>query len=132
MKRLLICLVLLLAGTESALALRCGNNLIAQGDYIEEVRAHCGDPLSIDTYSIFQEKQISFGTRNRFINQNENEGQIIRNTNTGEIFKNETIEVVVEEWFYNFGPRRFTRRLYFENGYLVEIENLRRGLIPRK
>lgn len=130
MLRLSVCLILLFALTESAYALRCGNNLIAYGDYIEEVRAHCGDPLAIDRYSVFLEKQISIASRNRF--ENKEQDQYIRNANTGEIFQNEQIEIVVEEWFYNFGPRKFTRRLYFENGFLVEIENLRRGFIPRR
>lgn len=130
MLRLSISIFLLFVLAESAHALRCGNNLVTHGDYIEEVRAHCGDPLAIDTYSIFLEKQVSITARNRF--ENRESDQLIRNASTGEIFKNEQIEIVVEEWFYNFGPRKFTRRLYFKNGFLVKIETLRRGFIPRR
>ncbi len=130
MKHVFLSLLFLVTISEQAFALRCGNNLVAYGDYIEEVRAHCGDPLAIDTYSIFLEKQVAISSRNRFENRESKE--LIRNVNTGEIFENEQIEIVVEEWFYNFGPRKFTRRLYFENGFLVEIENLRRGFIPRR
>jgi len=130
MKALFIILLLLIASSESALALRCGNNLIAHGDFIEEVRAHCGNPLSIDSYSIFVEKQTAISSRKQL--KTREGAQLIRNSNTGEFFESEQVEILVEEWFYNFGPRKFTRRLYFENGFLVEIENLRRGFIPRR
>ena len=130
MKRIFLSLLFVFAISEQAYALRCGNNIIAYGDYIEEVRAHCGDPLAIDTYSIFLEKQVAITARNLLANRKQH--QLIRNASSGEIFENEQIEIVVEEWFYNFGPRKFTRRLYFENGFLVEIENLRRGFIPRR
>jgi hypothetical protein len=37
------------------------------------------------------------------------------------------IEVPVEEWTYNFGPRRFMRSIRFENGIVTSIETLGYG-----
>jgi hypothetical protein len=36
-------------------------------------------------------------------------------------------EVVVTEYIYNFGPRKFMRRLVFEGGFLVTIESIGYG-----
>ena len=130
MKQAFLSLLFLFTISDPALALRCGTNLVSYGDFIEEVRTHCGDPIVIDAYSIFVEKQTAISSRKQ-INTRENR-QLIRNSRTGEYLEREQVEILSEEWFYNFGPRKFTRRLYFENGFLVEIENLRRGFTPRR
>ncbi len=36
-------------------------------------------------------------------------------------------EVVVEEWTYNFGPRRLMRVIRFENGLVTSIRQLGYG-----
>ena len=36
-------------------------------------------------------------------------------------------EVVVEEWTYNFGPRRLMRQVIFENGFVRSIKQLGYG-----
>ena len=36
-------------------------------------------------------------------------------------------EVVITEYVYNFGPRKFMRRLLFEGGILVSIEKIGYG-----
>ena len=38
-----------------------------------------------------------------------------------------TQEVVMTEYVYNFGPRKFMRRLIFEGGVLVSIETIGYG-----
>lgn len=38
-----------------------------------------------------------------------------------------TQEVVLTEYVYNFGPRKFMRRLIFEGGVLVSIERIGYG-----
>ena len=35
----------------------------------------------------------------------------------------ELIEIPVEMWIYNFGPNKFMRRVRFEDGMVVEIED---------
>ena len=37
------------------------------------------------------------------------------------------VEIPVEIWIYNLGPRRLMRRLRFEDGRLVDIETLDYG-----
>jgi hypothetical protein len=38
-----------------------------------------------------------------------------------------TVEVRIDEWTYDFGPRRFMQRLVFEEGRLVFIQDLGYG-----
>ncbi len=128
MTRILIALFLLLGITESAFALRCGHRLVSEGDYIEEVRYKCGDPLAIDTYTIYREKRISFPGHVRLIKYKDDTHLI--EDGSVRIERGKQIEIVVEEWVYNFGPRRLMRRLRFENGVLRDIEALRYGYLP--
>jgi hypothetical protein len=37
------------------------------------------------------------------------------------------VDIIVEEWVYNFGSSRLQQYLRFENGRLMEIRNLERG-----
>ena len=39
----------------------------------------------------------------------------------------DTVEVPIEEWIYDFGPRRFLQHLLFEQGRLVHVETGERG-----
>ena len=125
MTRIFLGLILLFGIAESAIAFRCGHKLVSEGDYIEQVRDKCGDPMAIDTYTIIREdrilypghyylpkhayphyaKEYDYGTRSRSVH----------------------IEIFVEEWLYNFGPRKLMRRLRFENGILRDIDELDHG-----
>ena len=40
-------------------------------------------------------------------------------------------QVIVTEYIYNFGPRKFMRRLIFEGGVLVTIESIGYGYIEK-
>jgi hypothetical protein len=37
------------------------------------------------------------------------------------------VEVVLDEWIYDLGPRRFIRTVTFENGRVVYVESGERG-----
>ena len=39
----------------------------------------------------------------------------------------ETVQVVIEEWVYNFGSTRFMQLLIFEDGKLREVKDLGYG-----
>lgn len=88
-------------------ALRCGNQLVSTGDSFSEVQHLCGDPEQVNeweeyrTYSVYDRRTDEYIERKRLI--------------------------VITEWIYNFGPRRFMQQLRFENGKLKKIKRLDYG-----
>lgn len=106
MKNLLLMLCLILASTD-ALAFRCGRKLVQIGDYKFDVLAKCGEPEWTDR---------RYGMR----------ASRLRHP-YGALELDQYEEVVIDEWVYNFGPRRFKQFLQFENGVLKKIENLEYG-----
>ena len=103
------------------LALRCGHDLVQPGDYKVDVLDRCGDPDSVQSHyetrasqNYADVKQYYFNNRGRFPNNSLNYGQSYYRD----------VEVLVEEWIYNFGSSRLRKLLRFENGKLVEIESL--------
>lgn len=122
--------LLLICAAESALALRCGHKLVTEGNYIEEVRFRCGDPLVTDTYTIFREQHILYTGHNRLIENRHS--HFVNQADSVAIIQGGHIEIFVEEWVYNFGPHRLMRRLHFENGILRDIESIGRGYLTNK
>lgn len=100
-------IVLSLCCLNSAYAMKCGHNLVVEGDYIEEVLAKCGEPDSVQTHTEVVSRTLRFPYKT--------------------LDTTEYIEIRVEEWIYNFGPSRFQQYLRFENGELVEVKSLGRG-----
>jgi len=90
-----------------AYAMRCGITLVAEGQWTYEVLERCGKPIERHVRTVFQ------------------------GVNTGYAIAGYSAlwSVVVEEWIYDLGPHRLRRLLRFENGQLVAIETLDRGLI---
>jgi len=113
---LLVPLVLLFA--EPAEALRCGNKLVKDGMHEQQVIAICGEPdakrnlgYALRTYSPPVRRRLGPGfTEYRFPGYG--------------VYAQ---EVMITEYVYNFGPRRKMRRLIFEGGMLVRIEDLGYG-----
>jgi hypothetical protein len=100
-------LVLTLCCLDNAFAMRCGHNLVTEGDYKNDVIARCGHPDSIETHTKIVGRTLRFPFRTLDIQEYE--------------------EIQVEEWIYNFGPSRFKQYLRFENGVLEEVKSLGRG-----
>lgn len=117
-KSKLLLLSLCLLFSNAVFALRCGHELVDIGDYKEDVIEKCGEPESIETHIEIRGASDRFGARTRV-----SPGTSI---NLGQQHWTE-IEVVVEEWIYNFGRRRLQKYLRFENGRLKEIKDLGRG-----
>lgn len=88
-----------------ALAMRCGQALIAKGDHAAKLRRFCGDPVSIE---------VRFG-RGLYAGP---ESVYVPGLFT---------DVRIEEWTYNFGPRKLMRKVRLENGVVAAIENLGYG-----
>jgi hypothetical protein len=103
MKIFALPLLLLLFAAPSAFAMRCGNSLITQGMRDFQVRQRCGEPFWTDGYTNVD----IVGAR-------------------GPLERQRTVQYDV--WYYNFGPRRFMRRLLFRDGELLNVETLGYGV----
>ncbi|MBX3250721.1 MAG: DUF2845 domain-containing protein [Myxococcales bacterium] len=93
-----------LAEPTPAHAFYCNQRLVNNGDTRYRVRQLCGEPQDM----ISRVELRSVGVWHRV---------------GGERFRQSvTVEVQIDEWLYDFGRQRFTRRLIFENGRLVRTE----------
>lgn len=119
------CILLLsLFFTDSSFALRCGRFIISPGEYKNEVYNKCGEPDSVESHVERRGSQNS----TVFRQNNNNEGIYYPNNSFsyGQTNYAET-DVIVEEWIYNFGSSRFQQYLRFENGKLLQIQDLGKG-----
>lgn len=107
---LLLCAMLI---ANDAYALRCGSDLVLINDYKWDVLHKCGEPDYVDRYRIIVLRPLP-----RPINIPD--GVPILSTLV-------PTEVEVEEWVYNFGPRKFQQLLEFEDNVLVRIQKLGYG-----
>jgi hypothetical protein len=114
-------LTALLLIAEPAAAFRCGQRLVVDGMHEQQVIAACGEPtarrhLGYTIRSVGIDSRYSYPgwTRSRFPG-----------------YGTFSEEVVVTEFIYNFGPRKFMRRLRFEGGILVAIEAIGRGYVEK-
>jgi len=108
-KKVLLSLGLLfLIVTTDAFAIRCGRQIIDIGAHKIEVLQKCGEPEYTD------ERLGLRGTR-------------WRHPPHGALQIDQYEQVVIEEWIYNFGPRKFKQLLLFENGILKEVHSLNYG-----
>lgn len=109
MTRLFALLLLLMAaGTAQADSFQCGTAVVGIGDTRDQVSAKCGNPSNI-------ERGTAFVPSVAWVN-----GVPVSAGNT-------LIEVPVELWLYNFGPKQVMRRVRFESGRVVAIEILGYG-----
>jgi hypothetical protein len=100
-------MICLLLASADALAFRCGRKLVQVGDYKWDVLETCGEP---------EMAERRYGMR----------GNRLRHP-YGSLELDQFEEVVIDEWVYNFGPRKFRQFLQFENGVLKKIEDLDYG-----
>lgn len=89
-------------------ALRCGGKLVAAGDTRVAVEAKCGPPSDVARRTRLAPAIVWRHGRPYRVGDG-------------------AVEVVVEEWTYNFGPQRFMRRVRFEDGIVVRIDTLGYG-----
>jgi hypothetical protein len=117
-------LLLSLLFAHPAQALYCGNYLIEPGQYKREVQHKCGDPDGIDTH--IEKRAVALSAGLSQFNGNNNQLYPNSAVNIGGQQYLE-VDVIVEEWHYNFGPSRFQQLFRFENGKLVDIKELGYG-----
>lgn len=111
-------LLLVMIGATPAHAFRCGNKIVIENMHEQQVLHVCGEPTSTRHLG-YTVRSISHPRRRSLIS-----GGI---TSRYAGFEYYAQEVVVTEYIYNFGPRKFMRRLVFEGGFLVTIESIGYG-----
>lgn len=87
-------------------ALRCGTRLISEGDHVSRLLRFCGEPYTVETRTARRGAVGNVG---------------------GVVFPGFYEEVLIEEWTYNFGPRRLMRLVRVENGFVADIRQLGYG-----
>lgn len=122
--RICIFLVGTLLLSQPALALRCGAKLISDGTPQGKVLRYCGEPESIQVRTVVRAglpRNRSFGlARYRFDARTRSDSELLFADRAYE-------EFIIEEWTYNFGPRRLMRVIRFENGIVTSIKQLGYG-----
>jgi len=111
-------LLFVFIGATPAHAFRCGNKIVIKDMHEQQVLNVCGEPTSI--------RHLGYALRN--IGRPRRHGLI----SDGIVWRHPGFdyyaqEVVVTEYIYNFGPRKFMQRLVFEGGFLVRIESIGYG-----
>jgi hypothetical protein len=89
-------------------AFRCGSRIVSEGDTRAEVRAKCGEPADVERRSVWRRPVAWLHGRPY-------------------VLSTDSVEIPVESWIYNLGPRKLMRRVRFEDGRVVEIETLGYG-----
>lgn len=104
---LLAAALLAFAADARADALRCGNRVISHGDHVSKVLRYCGEPVTVES-RVVQRSVVAFGSLlylgHRLVE-----------------------DVVIEEWTYNFGPRKLMRQVRLENGIVKDVRELGYG-----
>jgi hypothetical protein len=116
----LLTLVLILLLAEPAFALRCGNRVISNGDPMIKVRKYCGEPDDVQQRSIVRSGPPLNRSRINDPDAPLRDDELL-------IRDRSYVEVVVEDWTYNFGPHKLMRLIRFENGVVRDIEQLGYG-----
>jgi hypothetical protein len=88
-------------------SLRCGSQLVGEGDSIDEVLALCGEPAKRTRTWMTRQPRFEFGGRDVPFPGRE--------------------DVPVDLWTYDFGSSRLMRRIRFVAGKVESIETLEHG-----
>lgn len=112
---LLLAIPLLAASVVPAAALRCGSELVVEGQSKFEVLQRCGAPAYTDEHTEYRA-----GGTNPTIPRSLDS---LEQTYPFPMAR----DVLIEQWVYNFGPTQLMPTLTFENGRLIKIEMLGYG-----
>jgi len=91
--------------------MHCGERLVMNGDTLYQVRSTCGDPD--DARHRIEYRTVRVHVPGPCVDEN---GRRRCGTET-----EQTVEVVIDEWVYDFGKNRFVEYLCFEQGKLVRV-----------
>lgn len=102
---------LLLSAEARADGLQCGDSLVSSGDSPYQVRAICGDPDA--AVHRIEYRTIRQRIPTPCVRENGHQ--------RCETIVEQTVEVVIDEWTYDFGRDRFIEYLTFEQGHLIRV-----------
>jgi hypothetical protein len=108
---LLVLAALCASSSARADSLSCNGRIASSGDSRYDVKAICGDPD--DSAQRVEYRTLS----GRVAGPGAREGGRLRCSQTRE----QVVEVVIDEWTYDFGSNRFIEYLTFEQGRLVSV-----------
>lgn len=111
-------LLLILIAATPAHAFRCGNKIVIENMHEQQVLNVCGEPAAIRHLG-YALRGFKLPTRRSLIAGKTAAGR--------EGYTHYAQEVAITEYIYNFGPRKFMRRLVFEGSILVSIESMGYG-----
>lgn len=111
---------LLLAGP--ALALRCNGRIVSDGDPQEKVRHFCGAPTSARQYTVWR-AGLPRGRVTSGVTLHNGDSTIAVTEEELALHERSVVEVLVEEWTYNLGPRKLMRVVRFENGLVTGVSH---------
>jgi Protein of unknown function (DUF2845) len=119
-KRLLLAglAVVLIAAKSSTDSMRCGNRIVGTGDHQAKVRALCGEPDDTDSRKIYRAGLPRRDWSSDDTNFTDEE-LLIHNRSL--------VEVEVEVWLFNQGPRRLMREVVFHDNKVVAVNVLGYG-----
>lgn len=101
------------SATAHADSMNCKDRIVSTGDSRYQVKATCGEP---DDAS----QRVEYRTvRGRVSGPCRREAGRIVCSDTRE----QVVEVVIDEWVYDFGKNRFIQYLTFEQGKLVTVRS---------
>jgi hypothetical protein len=116
-------LVAMLAASP-AHAFRCKSKIVMDGMHEQQVIAACGQPTTLRHLG-YALQAYNFGFRSHYPGGISTERSY---PGYGSLHQ----QVILTEYVYNFGPRKFMQRLIFEGGVLVKIESIGYGYIKKK
>ncbi len=112
-----------LLAADPAHAFRCKNKLVIDGMHEQQVVAICGQPTTkrhlgyaLRGYDPGWRRVSPGGVRQRYYPS----------------YTHLSEQVLITEYVYNFGPRKFMRRLIFEGGVLQTIETIGYGYVENR
>jgi len=107
--------------------MRCYRSLITRGDHQGEVLASCGEPVISTRKTIYRSGIPRSRFRSLSPGHNFYSGYSGISNDELLIHNRSVIEVPVETWTYNFGPRYFMREVIFTDGRVTRINTLGYG-----
>jgi hypothetical protein len=110
------------SGSARADSLACNGRIVSSGDSRYEVKSVCGEPDDASQRVEYR------SARGRVDGPCVREGGRLRCGQTREV----VVEVVIDEWVYDFGKNRFVEYLTFEQGKLVSVRTGSYGHKPSK
>lgn len=108
-----VCATSLTAGELRADSIRCGGELASTGASLYEVRMSCGEPDAA-THRV-EQRTVVQRIPGPCVTQ---QGHTVCGSSVATV-----VEVVIDEWIYDFGSTQFIQFVNFENGQLTTVRS---------